>query len=141
MREIMNLVESGFLDHLRRSRAKELVQNWPTVEPGMFVQLSSWFGDVWSEITSTFQNGDDPVWYSVSFYRYEKYCVTRKLDSAYYGDIRKFARREEIDFKTSIVFTPTHCYRHGKVVEWPAGVKGRRDNGGYEMHPTLPPHR
>lgn len=126
-----------WLDRQHRLNAERLVAEWPEVGSGMFVQLDSWFGDVWAEITSAYSAWEDPSQRSVTFMRYEKHGVSRKADHAYYGYIRKFATRDQIDFTTAIVHIPNASYSYGRVVEWPEGRSPRRDRGGYELHPTL----
>ena len=134
----MNIVEGeSWLQTSDRRNAERLLAEWPNLEPGMFVQLQTWFGDIWTEITSVHISQDDPTRFSsVSFWYYEKYGVTRKEDHAYFGKIRKFATRDEINFAHCTVMTPTGKYDHGHKVEWPQGPH-RRDQGNYEMHPTI----
>ena len=131
-----------WLTNCERESVKRLIETYPVVMPGMFVQLDTWFGDVWAEIVSAYPaDADRPTSGCVTFYRYEKYGVSRKCDIAFYIGIRKFARREEIDVRKNIVYTPTHYHSYADVVEWPADLKPRRDVGGYELHPTLPRNR
>lgn len=136
MRDLMMIVESDWLENRRRENTERLMAEWPEVTPGMFVRLQGY--SVWMEITRV---SKDTVgggrFNSVSFYRYEKYGVTRKPDHAYYGEIAAFATRDEVIASHDTFATPTVYNDHGYVVEWPAEGPFRRDAGGYEMHPTI----
>jgi hypothetical protein len=127
----------NWLNARERENAEKLVEQWPEVKPGMFVQLDTWGGDVWAEITSVYLGHGDAASRSVNFWSYEKYGVTRKPDHARFGSIRKFATRDQIDFARNTVMTPTAKYEHGHAIEWPAEGPFKRDLRGYEKHPTI----
>jgi hypothetical protein len=126
---------SNWLAKRRAEDAQKIADTYPVIVPGMFVQLETWFGDVWAEITSTYQSWEDPSMRSVDFIRYEKYGVSHKADSARFGDIRKIATREEVDFNYNILHMDNSHRSYGVLTEWPEGSH-RRDMGGYELHPT-----
>ena len=109
-REIMS---EDWLADRRRERALLLTQEYPDVKPGMYVQLITWFGDIWAEITRAYTDPAHPEWNRVYYISYEKYGVTRKESSASYGDIRKFATKDQIDSAHNTVMTPTGRYDHG----------------------------
>lgn len=138
MRDSMNLVENagGLIDSTAESRHLDrLVAKWPVVEPGMFVQLNTWGGDVWAEISGGYFH-DDPKTNSVTFWQYDKYGVERKMEHAYYREVRKFANRNEINFKHDIISTREGKSDGGYVVKWPAEASFETHRGR-QIHPTL----
>ena len=146
MRGFMNIISetatypprSGdYMDTIRQRHTEEIAARYPDIQVGQFVQLNSWFGDVWAEITRVFISRNNPRYSSVSFVMYEKYGVSRKPDSTSFAGIRKIATKDEINFSREIVHTPSAHYSFGNVTEWPEGVPPRRGSGGYEFHPTL----
>lgn len=125
------------MDGVRKRHAEKIAEKYPDIQVGQFVQLNTWFGDVWAEITRVFNSDIDPKYHSVYFTMYEKYGVARKKEHAYFAEIRKIANRDEINFEREIVHTPTAHYSFGKVTEWPEGVPPRKGTRGTELHPTL----
>jgi hypothetical protein len=63
-----------------------IVRSW-NIQPGDFVNMVSWFGDVWAEVKKVVG-----TW--IVLYRHDgKY----KTDMVYIGNVRKLCRKENID--------------------------------------------
>ncbi len=135
MRDYMNILNESWLDKAEAKHVAEIVAKYPEIKPGQFVQLTTWFGDVWAEITSVYYPTTDSRYSSVSYISYDKYGVGRKEQSANFNKIRKIADASEINLDQNIVHTrDVHYSPHGKT-DW-TGLNPSKDRSGYQKHPT-----
>lgn len=77
----------SWLEDEEKTREEE-VKKWK-IRPGDFVNLRSWFGDVWAEVEKTY---DDESPFIVIYRNNDKY----KTDMVLYSNIRKLCRKENI---------------------------------------------
>lgn len=92
------------------------------IEVGDFINLDTWFGDIWAEVLSVY-NAEEPSRSSVTYILYSKNRMMRGKVSATFGDIRKVLKAADREktigtfhasngkyggFHTSTVWPPVH---------------------------------
>ena len=78
-------------------------------QKGDFIQLNTWFGDVWAEVVEAY----DIFFTYVTYPKHSTRAEFRRL--TFYSDIRKWQRRDEFDVdpRTSIIYKIGSVVRYG----------------------------